>query len=332
MKTAIIGLGVIGKVHLETLIMQGRTVSALCDIDAEEAKKAAERFGCDVPIFTDFRAMLDEISPDAVHVCTPHYLHAEMVIELLSRDINVLCEKPLCIKKSDIPRILEAEKKSKAILGVCHQNRYLDSVNFVKDYLKDKEVSSAHGSVIWKRGADYYNSAEWRGTKDKEGGGVLINQALHTLDLVQYLCGEPEYVTASADNLSLKGVIEVEDTISAVFDGKTPFTFFATIASPGDLPVEIKIKLKSKEILTLLPSAVIANGQYIEFPKKVIQTSGKPCYGSGHFYLFNDFYSCLAEGKHFAIDGEEGAKVVRMILSSYESKGEKIKISPSLKI
>jgi len=60
MKTAIIGLGVIGKVHLETLIMQGRTVSALCDIDAEEAKKAAERFGCDVPIFTDFRAMLEE--------------------------------------------------------------------------------------------------------------------------------------------------------------------------------------------------------------------------------------------------------------------------------
>lgn len=326
MKIAIIGLGVIGKVHLETLMMQGRAVAALCDIDTEKAKKVAERFGCDAPIFSDFRAMLDEIAPDTVHVCTPHYLHAEMVIELLERNINVLCEKPLCIQKSDIPRIIEAEKKSKAILGVCHQNRYKDSTLFVKEYLKDKEVAAAHGSVVWKRGADYYNSAAWRGTVNEEGGGVLINQALHTLDLVQYLCGEPEYVTASADNLSLKGVIEVEDTISAAFDGETPFTFFATNASQSDFPVEIRIKLKNKEIITVTPDAVFAGGEYREFPKTLIQTSGKPCYGSGHYYLFNDFYDCLASGKHFALDGKEGAKVVRMILAAYESKGEKIKI------
>lgn len=326
MKTAIIGLGVIGKVHLETLMMQGRNVAALCDVDTNEAKKAAERFGCDAPIYSDWKKMLGEISPDAVHICTPHYLHADMVIELLGRNINVLCEKPLCIKKSDIPRILEAERSSSATLGVCHQNRYKDSTVFVKEYLKDKEAVSAHGSVVWHRGADYYNSAAWRGTVAEEGGGILINQALHTLDLVQYFCGEPEYVTASADNLSLKGVIEVEDTISAVFDGPSPFTFFATNASARDLPVEINIRLKSGESITWFPDAVIVGGQYREFPKKVIQTSGKSCYGNGHYYLFNDFYNCLTEGKPFSIDGQEGAKVVRMILSSYESKGEKIEI------
>ena len=326
MKTAIIGLGVIGKVHLETLIKQGRAISALCDIDVDTAKKAAERFECDAPIFSDWKKMLSEISPDTVHICTPHYLHAEMVIELLERNINVLCEKPLCIKKSDIPRILEAEKKSSAILGVCHQNRYKPSTLFVKEYLKNKEIVSAHGSVVWKRDADYYNSAAWRGTVEEEGGGVLINQALHTLDIVQYLCGEPEYVTASASNLSLKGVIEVEDTISATFHGKTPYTFFATNAAMGDFPVETKLKLKGGEIVSLLPDAVIVGGEYKEFPKTLIQTSGKPCYGSGHYYLFNDFYDCISTGKHFELDGSEGAKVVRMILSAYESKGDKIKI------
>ena len=326
MRCAIIGLGVIGKLHLENLILQGKEIAALCDIDTEKARALADSFGVTPHIYSDWKEMIEAERPDSVHICTPHYLHAEMVIKILEENIHVLCEKPLCIKKSDIPLILEAEKNSSATLGVCHQNRYNPSTVFVKEYLKDKEIKAAYGSVSWKRTKDYYDSADWRGTWAYEGGGVLINQALHTLDLVQYLCKEPSGVTACTENLSLKNIIEVEDTAVATFDGEIPFTFFATNASASDFPVEIKLKLSSGEIVHLLPNAAITQKTYKEFPKKTIAAAGKACYGSSHYYLFEDFYSCINEGRHFAIDGTEGAKVVRMILSVYESNKEKIKI------
>ena len=326
MRCAIIGLGIIGKVHLETLLIQSQTVVALCDTDTETAKKAAEQFSINVSIYSDWKEMIKEEKPDAVHVCTPHYLHTEMVIGLLEENINVLCEKPLCIKESDIPLILEAEKKSSAILGVCHQNRYNPATLFVKEYLKDKKIAAAHGSVVWKRNREYYDLAEWRGTWAYEGGGVLINQALHTLDLMQYLCGESDTVTASIDNYSLKDVIEVEDTVSAFFDGDTPYTFFATNSSFKDLPIEIRLKLEDGEMVTLFSDAVIADGKYKEFSKTVIHAEGKSCYGNGHFPLFEDFYNCISNGKSFSLNGEEGAKVVHLILSVYKSKGEKTKI------
>ncbi len=183
-KTAIAGLGVIGSVHARILEENGCSPVAVCDLCAEKCEpySYAEKY-------TDYARMLDECKPNIVHICTPHYLHADMIIEALNRNINVLCEKPLCISRDEITRILAAEKKSKAILGVCHQNRYNAENRFVKDYIKDKKIVCATANVVWRRDEAYYRSAEWRGRRDTEGGGVLINQALHTLDLMQWFAG-----------------------------------------------------------------------------------------------------------------------------------------------
>ena len=149
MRAAIVGLGVIGRVHAEVLRAQGETLCAVCDTDAEKLKDfSAAKYG-------DYLRLLDEERPDVVHVCTPHYLHADMVTEALKRNIDVLCEKPLCISEKDIPRILEAEKHSAARLGVCHQNRYNAANAFVKEYLKDKQVRGAYATVVWRRDAAY---------------------------------------------------------------------------------------------------------------------------------------------------------------------------------
>ena len=135
MKTAIVGLGVIGNVHYNVLKNMGNCAVAVCDVDS---KKLSQFDG--VEKYTDYVEMLDRVKPEVVHICTPHYLHEQMIISALERDINVLCEKPLCISREEIDRILIAEKKSKAQLGVCHQNRYnLENV-FVKDYLKDAKI------------------------------------------------------------------------------------------------------------------------------------------------------------------------------------------------
>ncbi len=326
MRSAIIGLGVVGCVHLQILAAQKRCVAALCDINKEAMSAAAASYCPNTPIYTDWITMLDEISPDAVHICTPHYLHAEMIITCLDRGIHVLCEKPLCMKPRELSEILAAQERSGAQLAVCQQNRYKPSFRFVKEYLTDKKIRAAHGTLAWSRGEDYYNSAEWRGTTAYEGGGVLINQALHTLDLLRELCGDPEYVVSGKDNLTLRGVIEVEDTLSASFFGKTPFTFFATNTGSMDLPPQIQIVLEDGENVVWMPDTVLAGGVANRFSAEPDRILGKSCYGSEHATLIDDFYTCIQSGRPFPIDGTEAARVMRLIFAAYESGGNKVKI------
>lgn len=320
MKAAIIGYGVIGKVHAR-IVPQYGTLEAICDVDEAVLGEApAERR------FTDYKKMLDEVKPDVVHICTPHYLHAEMVIEALSRGINVLCEKPLCIREEDIARILEAERNSTACLAVCHQNRYNSANRFLKEYLSGKTVDVAVGQVAWHRDEAYYASGAWRGKWDTEGGGVLINQALHTLDLLQWLCGMPETLSSTVSNLTLKGKIEVEDTATLLCRGKNGgnFTFYASNGSIKSCPVELSIRADGEWIKVMPRYAVI--GQDLHFFEEKHEARGKACYGSGHEALIADYYDCIETGRHFEIDGEEGAKVVRMILAAYRSRGSFVEV------
>ena len=136
MKTAVIGVGVIGNVHLGILLDMGITPVAICDVDEKATAKYPQ-----IKAYTDYKELLDKEKPDVVHICTPHYLHAEMAIYALERDINVLCEKPLCMNREEISAILKAEENSKAQLAVCFQNRYTPRNIYVKEYLKNKTVT-----------------------------------------------------------------------------------------------------------------------------------------------------------------------------------------------
>ncbi len=227
----------------------------------------------------------------------------------------------MCIKESEIQRILLASKKSKGVLGICHQNRFIPVNRFLKEYLKDKEIESVHGSVVWHRDKSYYQSAEWRGKWNTEGGGVLINQALHTLDLLQWLSVMPESCVANINNFSLQEVIEVEDTAYIQYNGKTPFSFFATVGAPADFPVEMRFRLKNGSIINAYPELVLCNNQII-FNSKTDDYFVKKSYGSGHKTLIKEFYDCVENDRKFCVDGEEGAKVIKLILSAYKSKGQ----------
>lgn len=319
MKAAIIGLGVIGKVHYEVLTKLGEEIVALCDID--EAKLALY----DAPQkYLDFKQMLDDEDIDVVHICTPHYLHAEMVIYALDKGHNVLCEKPLCINMHQLTEILEAEKRAKGILGVCFQNRYNNSSKFIKEYLVGKKISSAEGVLRWRRDEKYYRSADWRGKWLTEGGGVLINQAIHTIDLLQWMLGFPTAVKAVVGNKSLKDVIEVEDTAECVFYGRTDFVVRATVTADRDYPVELRIVADDKKIL-VTPDGVTIDGKAID-TESDRTWYGKLSYGNGHEKLIADFYDCAATGRKFDIDGREGSKALTMVLASYFSHGKKVDI------
>lgn len=319
MKSAIIGLGSIGSVHLKVLRELYGEPAAVCDIDE---RKLSDCSGSSC--FTDYITMLDEVRPNVVHICTPHFLHAQMIVECLKRDINVLCEKPMCMKQEEIDIVLQAERQSKARLGICLQNRYNAPNVYARNYLSNKNIVSATANVIWHRDEKYYRSGSWRGKWATEGGGVLINQALHTLDLVQWISGMPEYVIANIANMTLRDEIEVEDTAFAKYSGGSEFTFFATVGSNKDFDVELSFRTDNEKI-KILRNSVIINDEVISFsPDDSLY--GKLCYGSGHKRLIADFYKCVESGEAFAVNGTEGAKVVKLILGAYESKGEKIKI------
>ena len=316
----------IGALHARTMASLGRPFDAICDIDEKKAADLAALISPNAAIYTDFTSLIDELKPDAVHICTPHVAHAEQVIYALDKGVNVLCEKPLCAHPEQLRRILDAEARSTAVLGVCHQNRYNKTVAFAREFLKKREILSAHGSVCWDRGAEYYAESPWRAKISEAGGGALINQALHTLDLLESFCGEPEKVSARADILSPKAGVEVEDTVSALFtrvDGMR-YTFFATLNSGKNMPVELSFRLDGGETLTVLPKAVTLDGKTVFEADGGMRAIGKSYYGAGHTPLFADYYACLESGRRFAIDGKEAAKVMKLIFAVYKSGGKEI--------
>ncbi len=324
-KVCVVGCGAISATHIKGLLAADQSIAALCDTEISCAEALAERFSLKVNTYTDYIEMLDRERPDSVHICTPHNLHAKMVIEALSRDINVLCEKPLCINRTEIEKIKAALAVSKAQLGVCLQNRYEPSFISLRE-LAVEDIRGALGVVAWQRDADYYASGDWRGRWLTEGGGVMINQAIHTLDLLQWIVGMPESVTAHISNDHLKNEIEVEDTATALFylpDGRR-FNLFATTACGDSFPAQLHIRTAARDKLYADGTVLLKNGEPIHLD---IRESGeKAVWGTGHARLIADFYACIGSDRRFPIDAEEGSRAIRLVLSMYESNGKNTKI------
>lgn len=326
MKTAVIGIGEISKLHLNALKEAGQEIVALCDIVESKAQKAVEEFSLNAKVYANYKEMLSNEEIDVVHICTPHYLHAEMIIYAASKNINVLSEKPVAISLEQLAEIEKALKNSTTVLGVCQQNRYNDAVLFAKQRLQGLKVKSAYGSLIWCRDEKYYAQGEWRGKWATEGGGVMINQALHTLDLLQWFCGMPTSVTATVNNHSLKNAIEVEDTAFGNFkvDDTANFVISATNSAKHSFPIVLNFASESN-VIQITMDNVIVNGEF--FVKKDGKSAiGKEVWGTGHVKLIADYYNKLSRGEKFPIDFYEASKVVKLILSMYASNGKEISI------
>ena len=325
MRVAVIGMGVVSRPHVHALKTCGQQIVAFCDVDSERCDSANEEFELSAAVYTDYKKMIAEVKPDVVHICTPHYLHAEMVYHALGENVHVLCEKPLAINEAQLAQIEEAVQSSKATLAVCQQNRFNPAMQLVKNFLADKKVDSACASVFWQRDAGYYRSEAWRGKWETEGGGVMINQALHTLDILQWVCGMPYSVSATTANHSLQGVIEVEDTAFGrfLFDGGA-FTISATNSEAADFPVTYQFRA-GEDVVQMVGYQVVINGKAVTVEED-LPLVGKAVWGTSHLRLIARLYDCLEKGNPFEIDFYEARKVVRMILAMYRSKGKEIPV------
>lgn len=322
MIVCVVGLGAIAPLHIQAAKKAGVVIGGVCDIDTAKANTLKGNYGLDCPVFADYTDMLDTVKPNAVHICTPHYLHADMCIEALRRNIHVLCEKPLCISIEEYYKIKETLASAQAQLGVCYQNRYLSGNVLAHNFVKGKSLKGIMANVFWSRDKGYYESGSWRGRMATEGGGVLINQAIHTIDLMIWLGGLPCEIEAHVSNRHLKGVIDVEDTAEIYYSiGGVPVQLFATTAAAVNYPVNIKVELEGHTLQMSGEQCFLDKKEMSELDTAV---SGKGYWGGGHEMLIKDFYDCISEGRQFAIGIEEAVKSLKVVLAAYRSDGNPV--------
>lgn len=310
----IVGYGAIGPVHAEALSgIEDVTLYGICDIDKERADAGAEKYGCKA--FYSFEDCLDDNEIDSIHICTPHYLHFEMIEKSLAAGKQVVVEKPVTMKKEEFSSLLSkyARKPVYPIL----QNRTNTCVKKLKEIIDAEsglgKLIAVKGILTWHRDASYYNSDAWRGTLNYEGGGVLINQAVHTLDLMIYLGGNVECVNATTSNKSLEGVIEVEDTADALLKFKNGATgiFYATNAYGKNSKPQIELEFENAAFQYM-------NGELYRNKQLICRDdhkfSGKDYWGSGHGRILYDLY---AKNKAFSV--EDVKNTMQTMFAIYES-------------
>lgn len=320
MKVGIVGCGGIAQVHAQALsAYKGTQLAACADIRPERAQAMAEAYGCQA--YDSLEAMLDAEALDAVHICTPHVLHTPMAAQLAEKGLPIFTEKPPAIDRVQWKRLEEIARR--VPLGVCFQNRYNPSVEEAHRLVESGRYDALLGArafVTWRREAPYYTESGWRGAWASEGGGALINQSIHTLDLMIGFMGRPEKIETRMCNHHLSNVIEVEDTVEAwMLCGGKPALFYATTAYVDNAPILLELQME-KAVLRLEGSALeLRQGEAVERRVFDMPTAmGKDYWGSGHYACIVDFYECLAAGKTFRNSLSAVRSTMETVLCMYE--------------
>lgn len=322
-KAAIIGMGVISSIHIAAVESNPEiTLVGVCDTD-ESRKGAAPDH---VPFYTDYRAMLDETKPDAVHICLPHFLHVPVSMEAAARGVHVFCEKPVAMNAGEARQFAEFEASHPDIhIGICLQNRFNESVEMLKELIDGGEygaVTGVRGTVPWFREKAYYEVQPWRGRWDTAGGGCMINQAVHTLDLMYYLGGEIRSLKAVTAQLLDYG-IEVEDTAAAslTYANGARGVFLATIANYANESTQLSVQLEKGTFL-IADNTLYRIGA--EGAKEALCTDArlpgtKFYYGASHSKLIGRFYESLENGTQDYLHVRDAEMSIRLIDAIQES-------------
>lgn len=324
MKTAaVLGLGDISFIHLAAIQSNpGITLAAVCDIDKSKKEKAPEG----IPFYTDYKEMICQEHPDVVHICLPHYLHKPVAEEIVNMGVNVFCEKPVALNTEQADAFVELEAAHPELqIGICLQNRENESIELLKKLIDSGEygkVTGVRGLVPWFRPKSYYDEKPWRGQWETAGGGCMINQAVHTLDLLYYLGGPITGVRASVSQLLDYG-IEVEDTVAAnlTFANGACGIFMATNANYKNESVQIGIQTEKAEFF--ITDGVLyrleTDGSKTKLAQDSRITGSKFYYGASHDRLIAKFYQSLEDGSGNYTHVKDARMSIRLIDAIQES-------------
>lgn len=246
-KVAVIGIGNMGSAHAACIAenkIEGMSLTAVCDISVKRLSAFSEKYP-NIKCYKSYEELFNDKICDSVIIAVPHPLHAEIAIKSFAHGLNVMLEKPADISVSRVKKLNEAAEKSGKVFSVMFNQRTNPLFAKAREIVKNGELGELKRTVWiitnWFRTQNYYDSGEWRATWSGEGGGVLLNQAPHNLDLWQWICGMPESVTAFCDVAKYHN-IEVEDdaTIFTRYkNGATGVFMTSTGEYPGTNRLEI---------------------------------------------------------------------------------------------
>lgn len=321
---AVVGLGVIGQVHAENIssLENGRLV-AVVDQVRERAEAAANELGA--AAYTSLDEVVRNPEVEAVVIATPSYLHAPQALYALLHGKHVLVEKPMATTLRGARLITDVAEKKGLRLGVGFQERYLESARKLRDAVWSGllgQVYLIEAELKWWRGEkEYYRSDDiacsWRGYWETEGGGVLMNQAIHTLDLLLWLGGEVQSVFGHIAN-ALHPSIEVEDAAAAVARLKSGA--LCTISATVNTRPETK-QYRSIRVFGSKGQAELRDSSLCIWTDEGEERfdASNIRFGELHRALMSDFADCLRKGSEFPVNGREGMKSLELIKAIYIS-------------
>lgn len=316
LKIGVIGLGDVSKVHISNILNNANaSLVAVCDIDDMLRDRVSG-----VNFYNDYNDMLANEELDCVHVCLPHYLHFPVTKACVEKGVHVYQEKPLALNLAESISLVNLEETYKNIkICVSLQNRlnetFLDIMKIVRSG-KYGKVTGVKGLVTWYRPKAYYDEKPWRGHMNSAGGGVMINQALHTLDLMQLVGGEIQKIKGTIDNLLDYGY-EVEDTAVAniQYTNGARGLFFATITNTTNSSVEFQVILEKANLTIKDGILTIQHGDNSK--GKLSEDTKLPgekfYYGAGHSKLITHFYNCIEKDTDDYIHAKDAIISMKMI-------------------
>ena len=330
-RIAIVGTGNISHAHIKAYLQfpERCRIVALVDIVPGKAQKVKEQYHLDAEVFLDHRQMLRR-DIDLVDVCTPPYVHAEISINALRSGKHVVCEKPMAASLAECDAMLRARDESGKRLSIIAQNRFRGPIRDLKALVDSGlagPVRHVQVDSLWFRGHSYYD-LWWRGTWEKEGGGCTLNHAVHHIDMLGWMMGLPQRVTAVLANTAHDNA-EVEDlsvsvmeypgalatvTASVVHHGEeqqlvfqcqrakiaAPFDVFASQPQPNGFPLRQSDPACEQEIRQFLASL-------------------PPLPWEMHVGQLENVLTALETGRDVAITGEDGRRTIEMITAIYKS-------------
>lgn len=323
-RIGIIGIGNMGSAHARSIfsgLIPRMTLTAVCDIAPQKLEWASANLP-GTPQFTDYRQLLNSGLIDAVIIATPHYLHPPIAIEAFGHGLHVMTEKPAGVYTAQVQEMNQAAKESGKVFGIMYNQRTNPLFQEMRQIVKSGRLGELKRSVWiitnWYRTQAYYNSGSWRATWEGEGGGVLLNQCPHNLDLWQWIFGMPSRIRGFCQYGRWHD-IEVEDEVTAYAqypNGATGVFITTTGEFPGTNRLEItgdKGKLVWEEgRLTFWELSQPERQVCFESPQgfasipcsaKQIETDKKE---TGHIGILTNFANCILDGEELLAPGYEG--------------------------
>lgn len=339
LRHAVVGVGAgIFSLHKDALDQTPEAeLVGVCDVNTQLGQQRADELG--VPFYQQAQVMLADLKPDVTSIITPHPFHAQIAVDAFNAGSHVIVEKPIAIHVGEADRMIAAADANDRLLAVNFQHRYRPEVIAVRDLLQSGGLGKILRVTVvepWVRTAAYFRNAGWRGTWRGEGGGVLMNQGPHGLDLICYLLGMP--VRIAAWTRTLQHAIETEDTITAMFewgDGAIGTVYMSTVEA-GQRRMEIAgtggTLLLGERDITLerfqpdLLEHIATNPNPFGRPEQVtaaleIETLDGP---SGHAAVYRNLYDAALHGATLRCDGRQGRQSLElanaMIYSSHTNQ------------